>query len=612
MSFSAAQDLKEQVRSASDIVTILGSYLELIPQGRDFLALCPFHDDTRPSLRVNPERQTWKCWPCDAGGDVFSFVMRRENVEFPAALRILAERAGIEVRRSGADLEPGSPQDKATLYKAMAWAEQQFHRFLLEASEAAPAREYLLQRHIDQDSIERFRIGFAPNQWQWLINRADSTPYSAPVLEAIGLVIRKENGRCYDRFRGRVMFPIRDTQDRPIAVGGRILPDFADENSPKYINSPETRLYTKSEQLFGLNLCRDALEQCRRRNEIRNVLVMEGYTDVIIAKQTGIETPVAVCGTSLGPRHVNLLRRYADTVTLVLDGDEAGQKRAAEVLALFVAGQIDLRIVALPDGLDPCDFILTQGPARLLQLVEESPDALDYCIAKETQGLDLANDTQRANESLERILATMARAPRVQEDTESAFRLREQRTLSRIARIFRVDEWLVRQQINALRASGKHTHRIATGKEVSEKPVRELLDGWERELFTLLIQNPDAVSAVVEKVSPTDMRTQLGRTLLVTYQELEATGGVITYQGLLDATEDSRLKNILVELGEAADRKQADDVDQQLHDLLAAYSSRRIEKERRKQLAELESGNLKEQEELELLNKLFESKKLDL
>ena len=246
MSFPAADDLKERVREATDIVALIGSHLQLEPRGSQLVALCPFHDDTNPSLRVNPDRQSWKCWACDAGGDVFSFVMRRENVDFPGALRILAEQAGIEWKPHGPKATPGSPNDKATLYKAMAWAELQFHRCLLESTEAAAAREYLQQRHINADSIELYRIGYAPNEWQWLSNRARSTSWTPAVLEALGLVIRKDNGRTYDRFRGRVMFPIRDTQNRPIAVGGRILPQFKDDSSAKYINSPETRLYTKA------------------------------------------------------------------------------------------------------------------------------------------------------------------------------------------------------------------------------------------------------------------------------------------------------------------------------------------------------------------------------
>lgn len=608
MSFPAAQDLKEQVREATDIVALIAAERDLVPKGRIFVALCPFHDDTNPSLQVNPERQTWRCWTCAEGGDVFSYVMRRENVDFAGALRILAEQAGIELRQ-GPKAKPGSPDDKATLYKAMAWAELQFHRCLLESNVAAAAREYLRGRNITDESIKTYNIGFAPNEWQWLSERARSTPYSPAVLEAIGVVIRKENGRTYDRFRGRVMFPIRDTQNRPIAVGGRILPEFRDENAAKYINSPETRLYSKSEQLYGLNLVRDALERQRKDGKVRNVLVMEGYTDVVVTRQEGITTPIAVCGTALTSRHVQVLKRYADRVTLVLDGDAAGQKRAGEVLELFIEGQLDLRMVCLPDGLDPCDFVLQKGSQALEELIEQSPDALDFCVQRETNGIDLNRDTQQANAALQRILATMSKAPRVREETEAAFRLREQQMLGRIARMFRVDEPLLREQLLTLKRA--HTPRVDRSSTAKEPANRKDINGWERELFTLLIQNPDAVAAVVEKVAPEEMRTSVGQELLVIYQEIEAAGEVPDYKHVMDATEDPALLGILAELVDAADRIQADDVEMQLHDLLAAFANQREKKSRRDDVAALQSGDLADQEEMELLNKLFESKRLD-
>lgn len=609
MSFPEANDLKEQVREATDIVALVGSYLDLTPQGRDHVGICPFHDDTKPSLRVNPDRQNYKCWSCGEGGDVFSFVMKRENVDFPGAMRILAERAGIELRPTGPKAAPGSPNDKATLYKAMEWAETQFHRFLLEGSDAAVARDYLRERSINEDSIRRYQIGFAPNEWQWLTNRARSS-YSPAVLEALGLVVRKENGRSYDRFRGRVMFPIRDTQNRPIAVGGRILPQYAEENPAKYINSPETRLYSKSQQLYGLSLCRDSLEEQRKKDLPRNVIVMEGYTDVVVARQEGIGTPVAVCGTSLTEKHITLLKRYADRVTLVLDGDKAGQDKAASVLEMFVAGQIELRMVSLPDGMDPCDYVLKHGADQLQQLIEQSPDALEFCVKHETAGIDLANDTIPANAALQRILKTMSKAPRLKEDTDSSFRLREQQTLSRLSRMFRVDEPVLRKQLTTLRSSSKTApNRFRSEPEVTGQ--RTPLNSWERELFALLIQNPDAIAAVIEKIAPEEMRTETGQSLLLIYQDLDVTGRIASYENVMNVCDDQELKSIVVELGEEADRKTPEDGELQLRELLAAFANRREKKEMRQHLAELQSGKLNKEEELDLLNRLFDSKRID-
>lgn len=613
MSFQAADNQKERVRDETDIVALIGSYLQLIPRGRQYVAICPFHEDSRPSLTVNPERQTWKCWPCDAGGDVFSFVMRRENVDFREALRILAERAGIELVSTGHKAQPGSPNDKATLYKAMAWAEQQFHRFFLEAKEAEPAREYVAQREINDASIQKFRIGFAPDKRNWLRSRAESTPYTPSILEALGLIGTTDSGWNYDRFQGRVMFPIRDTQDRPIAMGGRILPEIAkkatDRKPAKYINSPETRLYSKSDQLYALNLGREQLATQGKQNQIRNAIVMEGYTDVVIAAQFGVQSPLAVCGTALGARHLNLLRRFADRVTLVLDGDEAGQRRAAEVLELFVAGQMELRMVTLPDGLDPADFLLQRGVEAFNQIVEASPDALDFCVARETQGIDLANETLRAAPALQRILATMAKAPRPKEDTPAVFRLREQQTLGRLARMFRVEEATIRESLQEEREKVKSHFRPPVPTVKPE--AKQRLHGWEREMLMLLIRMPEAIGAIIEKIAPEEMRTDMGRAFLELYQQLEVEGKVADFKCLMDSVEDAEQKNTLAELVDEADRLHWEDTDGQLNDMLARFEGRRQQQSRRQHIAELDAGSLKEEEELELLNKLFESKKLD-
>ncbi len=236
---------------------------------------------------------------------------------------MLAERAGIELKpaRVGSSSSGGVEVDqKKSLYQAMAWAEEQFHQCLLTAPEAEPARRYLEERQISAESIRRFRLGFAPDRWDWLLKQALSTNILPKTLETVGLVVRKQDGPGhYDRFRGRVLFPIRDVQGRPVAVGGRILPQLAAENPAKYINSPETPLFSKSSMLYALDSARDLM------GHSRVAVVMEGYTDTIIARQFGFENTVAILGTALGERHIRLLRRFADSITLVLDGDEAGQ-----------------------------------------------------------------------------------------------------------------------------------------------------------------------------------------------------------------------------------------------------------------------------------------------
>ncbi len=241
----------------------------------------------------------------------------------------------------------------------MAWAERQYHDCLLSSPEAEPARKYLQDRGITAESIERFHLGFSPTEPSWILQRAGGTPARARVLETIGVLARPAGGgSLYDRFRGRVLFSIRDVQGRPVGLGGRVLPGLSDSPA-KYVNSPETPLFAKSHLLYGLDVARETIRKSR------TALVMEGYTDCIVAHQYGFTDAVAVLGTALGEGHVRILKRFADRIVLVLDGDEAGQRRANEVLELFVAQQVDLRILTLPDELDPCEFLLAAGRRRL-------------------------------------------------------------------------------------------------------------------------------------------------------------------------------------------------------------------------------------------------------
>ena len=405
MSFGSSFDTKEQVRQATDLVDLVSRSIQLRRQGRMYVGLCPWHDDARPSLQVNPDRQTWKCWVCDVGGDVFSFVMKREGVDFPEAIRILADRAGINLSPQGhKKATPGGPDDKQTLYRAMAWAEEQYHRCLLESPEAEPARRYLDERGIQHESILRFHLGFSPPGWQWLLDRARTTTFSPAVLDAAGLLGKTQDGqRHVDRFRGRLIFSIRDTEHRPIAFGGRILPQLsATKEAAKYINSPETRLFTKSNHLYGLDIVRAATKSDP------HIIVVEGYTDVIMAHQQGLNNVVAALGTAVGERHVSILRRFADRITLVLDGDEAGQRRTNEVLELFVAAQVDLRVLTLPSGLDPCDFLRDHGRAAFDELLLHAVDALDHKARTVTEGLNVIKMSTRR---IARSMISCARWP---------------------------------------------------------------------------------------------------------------------------------------------------------------------------------------------------------
>ncbi len=620
-------DAKERIRQAVDIVDLVGSYLALRRQGRNFVGICPWHDDSRPSLQVNPERQTFKCWVCDLGGDVFSFVMQREGVEFPEALAMLAERAGVVLQPRGptggsesfAEQAATATQDKQSMYRAMAWAVERFHRCLLDSDEAVAARRYLQDRGINDESIDRFKIGYSPDDWTWLVDQVKSKPSAAAVLERVGLLGKGERGNFYDRFKGRVLFPIFNAQGKPIATGGRVLPHLADEaenkggrRPAKYINSPETPLFSKNREFYALDLARDAI--ARRHN----ILIMEGYTDCVIAHQAGFDNSVAVLGTALGENHIRRLR-FSDqcVITLVLDGDEAGRKRANEILELFVAAQVDLRILTLPAGLDPAEFLQQHGGEAFQERIDNAADALGHKMQTVTDGLDI-NDTHRANRAIEDILTTMAAAPLGAAASEAS-QIRQQQMLARLAREFSVSEVELRGRLASLRRKRRRPSRDASlppgdYDQVAESINVNSLGNWERELLEIILCEPESISKIAQTIRPRQLGTDAARRIYAKCCELSDARIKPDFERLIIELEDFQLKNLLVGLDEAAREKVVQqgadqEIATRLADLLAAFERRRQERQRTEDMTTLQNKQLEEQGELQLIEQLLQQER---
>ena len=616
MSGGPSLDAKEQVRQATEIVDLVGSYVPLRRQGRNYVGLCPWHDDSRPSFQVNAERQSFRCWVCDLGGDVFSFMMRMEGIEFREALQMLAERAGIELQRhQGPPPVAGSADDKRTLLSAVAWAEEQFYRCLQQSALAEAARDYLQQRGVSSDSIERFRIGFAPDEWSWLLTQAKGSGFTPAVLDRVGLILKKQQGEgWYDRFRGRVIFPIRDPQSRPIAFGGRVLPTLVDDRSAKYVNSPETPLFSKSNQLYALDLARKAIDQQQF------VAVVEGYTDVIAAHQQGIENVVAVLGTALTEKHLPLLRRFTDSIVLVLDGDDAGRRRANEVLDLFVANQIDLRILTLPTGLDPCDFIASPmegyGAESFQTLLRQAPDALEHKLSTVTNGLvsnpqNIGSPTHANTQAVEEVLATLAKSRASLGDATSDLVLREQTIVSRLARQFHLPEEGLRRRLVALRrtsATKPTTQRTGDAHSAADhQPPLKISDLPKREieLLELLLLGDQWAQQIIDAIAESELTSPVTRQLRALCVEQQQQQGSIDFQQLLLVVEDPRLKSLLVALDEACQAKLDSDRGQRLNDLLAAYQRDNDDADRRRHHTALREGHLDHHQEEKALGEIF-------
>lgn len=593
------RDVKEQVRQATDIVDLVGRSIALRRSGRLFVGLCPWHNDKKPSLQVNPDRQTWKCWVCDIGGDAFSFVMKQEGCDFGEALRMLAERAGISLVRDGhkKKAEPGSPDDKNTLYQCCEWAARQFHECLLKSDVADAARHYVEDRGITPASVERFNIGFSPDTWTWLIDRARNTPYSPKVLQAAGLAGQSDKGSVYDRFKGRLIFPIRDTQGRTIAFGGRVLPGNTDERAAKYVNCPETRLYSKSDTLYALDIART------QTTKSRQLTVVEGYTDVILCHQHGVNDVVAACGTAVNSRHIQLLRRFADTVYLVLDGDQAGQDRTNDILELFVAAQMDLRILSLPEELDPAEFMLERGADAFRALLATASDALEHKIQVATRGIDLVRDTHRANQALEDILATIARG--LPPGTIDSAGLRAQQLLARLARQFQLDDADVRMRFNQLRRTVKSRTTEASDENRDEAAYKlSALAPVEVELFEILGLHPELAPVALSEIGDDDLASDPAREIFRSYRRLEEAGESLDFSAILAEIENPSLKNILVQIDEQAQEKSPKailDGPTRLRSVIRQFQRLHEQRELRQTETALEQRVYNEEEELSVL-----------
>ena len=631
VSYASPLDSKEQVRQATDIVDLVGKYIQLRRQGRNYVGLCPWHDDTKPSLQVNPERQSFKCWVCDDGGDVFSFIMKMENVDFREALEILADQAGISLqplRRpqpspgpQGMEEDPSSTvspptsgEGKRALYRAMAWAEQQYHQCLLESEDAEPARRYLHERGIAEESLRKFHIGFAPMHRDWLLNLAGGSRERAQKLETVGILAQSQEGPgYYDRFRGRLLFSIRDTQDRAVGFGGRLLPELGLASKAKYVNSPETLLFTKHKLLYGLDVAHKAI----RESKPRTVLVMEGYTDCIMAHQFGFENAVAALGTAVGSGHVKVLKRFADRIVLILDGDEAGQRRTNEVLELFIAENVDLQVLTLPPGSDPCDFLLEHGREAFADLLEtQTVDALEHAFRSFTRGIDLVNDVHASSEAMERMVAILAKAPRLRPDSSSDGVLRFERVLTQLAHSFRVPEEEVRRRLTSLRraAAQRPVYReepeyLDSELDVEmEEPVGKITP-VERELLEILLRRPELLAQAREHVQPEHLAFPPARRIYARACAMANEGITPTFDRLMLEFEDARSKAVLVDLDEGATAKETDNPEALLDEWIRRFKRREEERQFPAIAGTLREGGLDTSEETELFLKMLEQQR---
>ncbi|MHB8753446.1 MAG: DNA primase [Candidatus Acidiferrales bacterium] len=452
----------DRVKQQADIVRVIGEYVRLKKSGQNFSGLCPFHQEKTPSFSVHATKQFYHCFGCGKSGDVFQFVMEMDKSTFPEAVRTVAEKCGIRVPepRERSPEERRENQQRAALVEMHRTAATFYARTLNSTDEGKVARAYLEDRGLDDETIARFGLGYAPSSGDALLRHL-KPKYAEKLLESSGLFSRDQSGRPYDRFRRRIIFPIANESGKIIAFGGRALGD----DIPKYLNSPETPIYTKSNVLYHLDRAKEAI----RKNDF--AVLVEGYMDTIAVARAGITNVVASCGTSLAEGQIKLLARFSRRVVVNYDPDTAGQAATERSLTLLLEREFDARVLALPAGADPDKFIRQEGSESYAKRLHEAPAYLDYLIARAR-----AMDRSTAEGKLAAVNFLMPYAQRVPN------RLLRSELASKIASELRVEEPVLREALRRAIAERRG--------EVKQNPglIAPVVRPAERRLMQMLVE----------------------------------------------------------------------------------------------------------------------------
>ncbi|HEX8500090.1 MAG TPA: DNA primase [Pyrinomonadaceae bacterium] len=390
------QTFIDDLRRQADIVRVVGDYVTLKKKGANWMACCPFHQEKTPSFSVNPSKNIFYCFGCSKGGSVFNFVMELEGLSFPEAVKVVAEKAGVPLPEVVDDKRfEARRKESDEVVQLNAWALEFWERHLAEENaESRAAREYVEGRGLSEETVRTFRLGYAPNSWDALGVYLKGKGATIGQIERSGLVVKKEQGGYYDRFRGRLIFPVTDAQGRPVAFGARAM---RPGDEPKYLNSPETAAYTKGRHLFGLGVTRDEI----RRKKF--AILVEGYLDLIVPFQHGVRNVVASLGTALTPEQAKLLNRFARKVVVNYDGDRAGINAAKRAIEVLLPEDFEVKVLVLPDGADPDEFVRAQGAEEYNRRRGLAVPHMQFVLEQVTRDRSLRNPAQKA-EAVEEAL----------------------------------------------------------------------------------------------------------------------------------------------------------------------------------------------------------------
>jgi DNA primase len=510
----------DEVKQKIDIVEVIGQYTALKKAGRNLTALCPFHSEKHPSFFVYPEQQSWHCFgACNTGGDIFAFIMKKEGLDFGEALKMLADRAGVTLPSRERFEE--RKEEKEEFFKANEAAALYYHNLLINSAAAAKAKSYLERRGLTPKTIADFQLGYAPDTRDALKNYLNEKGHSEETTTTAGLLIKGEDGRTYDRFRGKLMIPICDIKGRVTGFGARVLDD---SEQPKYKNSPQSPTFDKSSTLYGIDRAATAIRKQDR------AIIMEGYIDVIMAHQEGVSEAVASMGTAITEKQVNILKKLSRNLLLALDADAAGEEAVLRTVGYENILNAEMRVIILPEGKDP-DEVIKGDITQWRRLVDKAVPLIDFLFEKTTDELDLSTARDKSG-SVDRLLPTIAAI----NDP-----IRQAHYLQKLAGLVKVDMNTIKTSLNRLKST---TGRRQEGlRPVASSKIRSTLASSSREeyLLALLLQYNE-LKIELEGLLPEYFENSENREIYNLWKEI---GDVVSLKEKLDPAIQEHLEIIV-------------------------------------------------------------------
>ncbi len=527
----------DEIRDATDIVEYVGGFVKLKKRGKNFLGLCPFHQEKTPSFNVSPERQMYHCFGCGVGGNVFTFIMERDKVSFVEAVRVLAERAGIALQRYGAEQDQAA-SDQEQLYEILRAAGLFFHQSLTQSAEGKFALEYFRKRGFTDGTMTAFGLGYAPGSWDALLRHLGDQKFPTDLMERSGLVRKRDDGTFYDYFRGRAMFPIFSSAGRIIAFGARKLRE--DDPLGKYINSPETPIYNKSRVLYGISHAKEAIR------EAEESILVEGYADLISVFQAGVKNVVASSGTALTREQIQLIKRYANRIVVVYDADSAGSKAALRGVDLILQEDMDVRVAALPEGDDPDSFVKKNGAEPFRKLIEDAVSFVDFLASAFEKEGKLKTPEGKA-QTVRTIVATIAK---MRDELKRSFYVKQ------VADKYKLYESTLYNELEKVLGAGRARREYTLtsdepqpGEMSLSAPSTGDIPPLERDLLHAMLEGgEEVIRFVFDKIDLDDFRHPDIRGLASTLLQKLEEGDEMLPSSLVKSLEDPDQQRLVAEI----------------------------------------------------------------